>query len=109
MEAIDKINIGLAILAVVLALNLVNSSMVGYVTYTLDLSEPQCSFYNEGDIREIPVNLCCPELQKMLSCDLSDDKSYYKCYIKENYPRFYVVNHKAMSFCLKEGYYVQNR
>ena len=106
MDTIGKLNLALVVIIAVLALNLVDSSMLGYVTYNLDLNKPECQFYNQGDIRDIPSYLCCPELQKQLFCELTYDRADYKCYVKEGAP-YYLVNHKAMSYCLKEGYDVE--
>lgn len=70
-------------------------------TGQFDYEDPICTFYNNQQANNIPLDLCCPELEKQLEC------KNFKCYVKETSDRFYVVNGATLDLCKKEGYHVQ--
>lgn len=102
------INVVLIILIAVLAINLIKPLpfITGNIAYSFDLSESECYFINSGKTNEIPIDSCCYELQKQLSC-VDTDGYYLKCYISETSGKFYKINYKTLKYCLKEGYDVE--
>jgi len=103
------INIILVLIVVILAVSLIPfSTITGNIAYDLDSSDPVCYFSNSGETSEIPMDLCCPEIQKQFTCKpLNSDNFDLKCYISESSPRFYLINNKAFNYCKKEGYDVK--
>jgi hypothetical protein len=104
------VNIVLVALAVVLALNLLLpfNSLVGNVIYKLDKSEPKCYFSNAADLREIPTDACCFELQKQLACTQTGVADFnIKCYTSESSGTYYLVNNKLVALCNMDGFNVK--
>jgi len=109
MDAIKIINITLLGIAIVLILNLIQpiGTIVANIIYTLDTSQPQCYFYNSGEINEIQVDRCCYEIQKQLACQSIGKNRELKCYTSGSSERYYLINQKAFNYCKKEGYDVK--
>ena len=101
------INVALILLVAILIVNLIKPlpSITGNIAYSLDFSDPECNFYNKGELNDIPIDLCCYELQKQVNCEEMDE--YIKCYISETSGKFYKINSKTLKYCLKEGYDVK--
>lgn len=120
------VNLVLLLIAILLVLTLIFPepvSITGGVSYFFDDSEPLCYFENNGEQHQIPVDLCCYEIQSQLNCKENSDPNNrfnvldsqgqttelsLKCYISESSKRFYLINHKMLNYCLKEGYDVKN-
>lgn len=110
MELVKIINLILVVLCVVLAINLIwpIDKATGNLVYALDSSEPRCSFSNTGDLNEVPLAVCCGEIQKMAACSKINRMVFdFRCYHSRNSEYYYLVNSKAMNYCQKEGYDVE--
>ncbi|MBU1111848.1 MAG: hypothetical protein ABIG93_03065 [archaeon] len=115
------VNLVLLLIVILLVFNLMfpnTNHLTGGLSYFFDNSEPLCYFENARDQRQIPVDLCCYEIQSQINCvksngfNVLDSKGQvsgfdWKCYISEGSERFYLVNNKMLSYCLKEGYDVK--
>ena len=109
MKLIEITNIVLIVIALILIVNLIQpiSTITGNVLYKIDTSEPRCLFNNMGDLREIPIDKCCYEIQKQLRCKSTNELLDLKCYTSETSERYYLINYKTFSYCKKEGYHVK--
>ncbi|MFA5141447.1 MAG: hypothetical protein WC471_00570 [Candidatus Woesearchaeota archaeon] len=99
MQALRLLNVGLAIVSILLLLNLYYplNSITGNIAYEMDSSEPYCSY---GDA-EISVDVCCVEMSKQLEC--VESEGLFSCYT-DSVDRSYILNSKAYMYCEKEGY-----
>ena len=107
MNPIKTVNIFLVFIVVLLAVNIISplDSITGNIAYSLDPSDPVCTFSNKGELKEIPLERCCYELQRQLSCQsISQDDFDYKCSMSKNSQYFYLINNKMSGYCNKEGY-----
>ena len=106
---IKVINIALFITALVLVVNLIQplNRVTGNIIYSLDKSDTECYFNNVGGLQEIPVDRCCYEIQKQLTCESTDEEPGLKCYTSEISERYYLISHKTLDYCKKEGYDVK--
>lgn len=110
MKSIRAINIILAVLAIILIVNLIQpiTEITGNLIYNIDTDVPKCYFNNSGELHEIPIDRCCYETQKQLTCrSLDSQVSVLKCYTSETSGRYYLINYKAFNYCKKEGYDVK--
>jgi len=110
MKLIKIINIGLAVLAIALLINIVQpaSTITGQLSYHLTLSKPSCNFYNNNLSSEIPIDRCCYEIQKQRICTKEKDTDV-KCYTSENSQRYHLLNQKAFLYCKNQGYDVKKQ
>ncbi len=109
MKLIKTINLFLAILIIILILNLLMpiNQITGNIVYSLDRSAPKCYFHYE-DFNEVPINLCCHELEKQINCESTHlEGEYYKCYVSRKSEKYYLTNSKTIKYCKKEGYNVK--
>ena len=107
MKQIKAVNIFLVLIVVLLAVNIVSplASITGNIAYSLDSSNPVCAFSNKGELKDIPIERCCYELQRQLSCQpISQDDFDYKCSMSEKSEYFYLINNKIAGYCNKGGY-----
>ena len=109
MKPIKILNIILIVFSLFLAANLVQplDNIAGNLAYRLDSSEPTCFFSNKGIQSEVPVEMCCYEIQKQLECKPGQDG--FKCYTAEDSGMFYLVNSKEMSLCREEDFDVRTK
>jgi len=110
MNKISLINLILILMIIILAANLISpiSDNVGKALYNYDTAIAQCYFNKDGGLNVIPIDICCQEIQKQLSCDSIKMEGFnFKCYISKVSERYYLLNHKALNYCKKEGYNVQ--
>jgi len=103
----NKLHLVLIIVALFLVIPLIwsSSNLTGGLMYSLDSSEPVCTFSDSGELHEIPTELCCYEIQAQLMCQ-AEGKNF-RCFVAENSERFYQINHKMLNYCVKEGYDVK--
>ena len=107
MNQIKAVNLFLLLTAILLIVNIVSplASITGNIAYSLDISDPVCTFSNKGELKDIPLERCCYELQRQLSCQsISQEDFDYKCSIYEKSEYFYLINSKMSGYCNKEGY-----
>jgi hypothetical protein len=99
------LNITLIFLIIILTLNILPfSKITGEVVSQLNL-KPKCFFENGKEIREIPIEFCCLELQSQLTCEKNLEN--YRCYTNENSLRKYLINKDALYYCKGEGYEIK--
>ncbi|MFH1408876.1 MAG: hypothetical protein ABIH34_03140 [Nanoarchaeota archaeon] len=93
------LHISLALVSLLLLSTLIGTDIIntGRAAYTLLPGEATCTF--EG--RDIPLEQCCYELPKMLSCEKKD--SLRHC---GQGSIMLSLNEKAFQFCKAEGYHV---
>ena len=104
MRPIQKLNLILLIVALLLLVSIIRPNVAGQgSTYSLDLSEPKCQYYNNGDLTDLPLDSCCYYIQSQLSCEYIA-RNELKCFTIEISERFYLINSKAQDICKKEGY-----
>jgi len=105
MQGIRVINTVLAVILFALVINLFEplTNVAGNVIYNLDVSNPQCYF--SGNM-QIPIDMCCYEIREMITCKTLPGFDY-KCYNSESSKNYYLIDHKALSYCKKEGYDVK--
>jgi hypothetical protein len=101
MDTFKIINVILGVLIAILAINLIEPVYIGNFAYGLDTSEPECYYITEIGSKPLPIDTCCREAEKQLTCEPSLDN--IKCYTSDNY---YLLNQKALAQCKKEGYNV---
>lgn len=103
MKRINLVNIILLSLALVLLINFFYSItlITGNLVYSLDPSSPECYFSYSNNLNEIPIDMCCSEIQKQLFCERSDN-FYVGCFTSEDAK--YLLNKKAFNYCKIEGY-----
>ena len=102
MDTIKILNVILGVLIAILAINLIEPVYIGNFVYNLDTSEPDCQFINSEISNNIPIDICCHEVEKQLTCESSLDE--IKCYTSSE--KYYSLNQKALAYCKKEGYNV---
>jgi hypothetical protein len=116
MELNKLINIVLIAFAVVLFINLFQppatystfEMVYGSIFYYADSSEPKCFFNNSVELSEIPIDMCCYEIQQQLTCkSIATTGLSFKCYISETSGKYYLINQKTLNYCKKEGYDVK--
>ena len=110
MTIIKTVNLFLLLIAVLLLVNTISplTSITGNLAYSLDNSPPLCAFSNKGELKDIPLERCCYELQRQLSCRrVSEGDFDYKCSMSEDSEYFYLTNNKMIGYCSREGYDVQ--
>lgn len=99
MKPLRLLNIGLAIVSILLLINLYYplNSITGNIAYNLDGELPYCNYKGT----QISIDLCCVEMSKQLECVESDD--WIKCYT-DSIENYYQLNKKGYLYCTKEGY-----
>ncbi len=113
MNKIKVGNIILILIVFILAVNIIRLTGIEGLTpggrfHGIETSEgSKCVFHNAGELNEIPIDLCCFELQKQVTCEYLDGEFEARCYISETSERYYLVNNKALSYCKSEGYDLQ--
>lgn len=105
---LKAVNLALIALIIASAINLIVPihEISGDIAYGMDTSEPECHFSYNNELNEIPMGLCCHEIQKQLACKPIDN-SGLKCYTSEDSGIFYLINDKAFMYCQREGYDVR--
>jgi hypothetical protein len=108
MDMVKIVNIILAGLLIILAVNLVQplSAITGNIIFDLDTSEPQCLFHYSGEFNQIPADRCCYEIKSQLACTALDEKNI-KCYVSAASEKYYLINQKLLRYCAREGYDVK--
>ena len=110
MKLIKAVNISLFVIALLLAINLIQpiSNLTGNIIYILDFSNPKCYFSYAGESNPIPIDMCCHELEQQLACESAELKGFdFRCYISKTSDVYYLINSKASNYCKKEGYDVK--
>jgi len=110
MKLIKAVNISLFVIALLLAVNLIQpiGSLAGNVIYTLDFSNPKCYFSYVGELNSIPIDMCCNELVQQFACEPAELNGFdFKCYVSKTSDAYYLINSKASNYCKKEGYDVK--
>jgi hypothetical protein len=69
----------------------------------MDPSEPECYFVDSNEKLDIPLERCCFEIEKQLTCKPTEGG--LKCYTSGE--RYYLINDKTFTHCTKEGYNVK--
>ncbi len=102
------INLILILLAFILMLNLVEPKITGNQVYDFEQYKYKCYFYSEGELREIPVDRCCYEIQRQIACRSSNLESFdLECYISSSHESSYYINRDMFDYCRLEGYHAK--
>ena len=127
MKYLKVLNILLIIFCIVLVINLITPidntlnkafSELGVgetydntdLTEISDPSHTECYFKNEGKMNEVPIEMCCYQIQNLLGCESTDSEGRnFECYNSLESKYSYMVNYKTLEFCEKEGYNVKIR
>ena len=107
MKKVQIINMILFIGIILLAINLVKD----HIQPNLILNEEKlgCIFYDSQNLREMPLDLCCLELQKQVVCTKSNatNKEELICYVSKESERGYTSNLDTINYCKREGYEIK--
>lgn len=99
------INIFLTLVLLLLVLNLISFPEEELSFSPADF---QCYFFNFNETNEIPLDRCCYEIQRQVSCKLLNSTDFdLKCYNSEESKRYFLVNRNVLDYCRSEGYYVK--
>ena len=104
MKIIKIVNLALIVFLAILTMNLLQPK-IGAVVYSLDDSEPKCYFKNSEQLNPVPMQFCCNEIQKQLTCQKTKEMLDIKCSTSST--RYYLLNNKAFNDCRSEGYDVK--
>lgn len=105
-------NLILIIIAAILILNMIIplKPVTGGAIFSYDTDNAACLYTYNEESTEMPVDLCCNEVQKLLSCDtLIDDPNYYQVCYTSNDPSepHYYLNSDAYNYCILNGFAIQ--
>jgi len=113
MKKIILINLTLIFLIIIMGINLISfSGLTGKAVSLFDL-QPKCIFENEQELRIIPMEFCCFELQSQLNCEksvenlLENSLQNYECYTSKDSPRKYLINQDTLYYCQGAGYEIK--
>ena len=105
MRWIKITNIFLALILLALTLSLINFSDREVSFSPADF---QCYFFNSNQTNEIPIDRCCYEIQRQLTCKNIREREFdYRCYVSELSEKYYLINKNTMNYCKERGYNVK--
>jgi hypothetical protein len=110
MRIFAAIDASLAVVAVILAINLLLPAHVITGNTILNNAPPdaRCYFNNSAKMNPVPIDMCCMGLQKQLYCVRYTDVGFnVKCYSSEKSGRYYLIDSSALSYCRSEGYDIE--
>jgi len=110
MRIANIINFALLLVIIFLGINLIDPTLTGNIVQSIDNSEAQCTFTNNGELNNLTAQYCCVQIAKMYDCqEIVSDTYSKKCFISENSEKYFLVNDKMLDICRQEGYDVKDK